>query len=142
MGSFSYIGYGALQAKAMAALTAGVTQGAEYLVGQQQAAANVDTGTERAGIHVEGVTVGGLSVTARTSTGGESSDYDIPQHEGAGPHEITARDGGALAWPGGAHPVKSVQHPGNPANPFMAEPLLASRPLLKEFLARAARGVF
>jgi phage gpG-like protein len=37
------------------------------------------------------------------------------------PHEIVPRKGKALAWPGGAHPVKRVQHPGSkiPARPFL-----------------------
>jgi phage gpG-like protein len=36
------------------------------------------------------------------------------------PHEILAKYRNALAWPGGAHPVKRVNHPGSniPARPF------------------------
>jgi len=142
MGQVTYIGYGALQAKAMAALTAGVAQGAEYLAGQQQAAAPKDTGTLAASIHVEGPVVGGMAVTARTVTGGEASDYAIPQHEGSAPHDIHPSSAQALAWPGGAHPVRVVHHPGNPPTKYMEGPLLEARPLLREFLARAARGVF
>lgn len=142
MGEVSYIGYGALQAKAMAALTSGVTQGAEYLAGQQQAAAPVKTGTLAASIHVEGPEVGGMAVTARTVTGGEASDYAIPQHEGSAPHDILPKNGEALAWPGGAHPVRVVHHPGNPPTKYMERPLLESRALLTEFIGRAARAAF
>jgi phage gpG-like protein len=37
------------------------------------------------------------------------------------PHEIVPRKKKALAWPGGAHPVKRVQHPGSkiPPRPFL-----------------------
>ncbi len=37
------------------------------------------------------------------------------------PHEIRPRRKKALAWPGGAHPVKVVKHPGSeiPARPFL-----------------------
>jgi phage gpG-like protein len=38
-----------------------------------------------------------------------------------GPHTIVPRTKKALFWPGAAHPVKSVQHPGSriPARPFL-----------------------
>lgn len=38
-----------------------------------------------------------------------------------GPHTIVPRKKKALFWPGAAHPVKSVQHPGSriPARPFL-----------------------
>ena len=38
---------------------------------------------------------------------------------GGSPYTITPKSKKALAWPGGAHPVKSVQHPGIPARPFI-----------------------
>lgn len=142
MGQVSYIGYGALKAKALAALTGGVTQAAEHLVGEQQAAAPKDTDTLAASIHVADVAVGGLAVTARTATGGEASDYAIAQHEGAAPHEIRPKDKHALAGGGLEHPVKVVHHPGNPPTKYMEGPLLANRALLREFVARAARVVF
>lgn len=38
---------------------------------------------------------------------------------GTGPHVIEARNKQALAWPGGAHPVKKVNHPGTKAQPHL-----------------------
>lgn len=46
--------------------------------------------------------------------------YDRFVEKGTPPHEIDARKKKALAWPGGAHPVKSVQHPGTDPRPFIA----------------------
>ena len=37
------------------------------------------------------------------------------------PHVIRARVKAALAWPGGAHPVKSVHHPGTPGKHRLAQ---------------------
>lgn len=34
---------------------------------------------------------------------------------GTGPHVIEPKNKQALAWPGGRHPVKRVNHPGTPA---------------------------
>jgi hypothetical protein len=34
---------------------------------------------------------------------------------GSGPHVIEPKNKQALAWPGGRHPVKRVNHPGTPA---------------------------
>lgn len=38
---------------------------------------------------------------------------------GTRPHRIAPRSKKALAWPGGAHPVAGVNHPGTVARPFM-----------------------
>jgi hypothetical protein len=38
---------------------------------------------------------------------------------GTKPHTILPKDKKALWWPGAAHPVKSVNHPGTKPNPFM-----------------------
>lgn len=46
-------------------------------------------------------------------------EYAIYVHEGTRPHIITARPGGGLFWPGAAHPMKSVHHPGTKPNRFM-----------------------
>ena len=45
--------------------------------------------------------------------------YAIWVHEGTDPHVIRPRNKKALFWKGAAHPVKSVQHPGSKANPFV-----------------------
>jgi len=38
---------------------------------------------------------------------------------GTKPHTIVPKDKKALYWPGAAHPVARVNHPGTKANPFM-----------------------
>lgn len=133
--SSSYIGLAKIMAPGIAATQAVVTQGAAELSKRQAAAAPIDEGTLAAGIHVKDVSVGGTSVTATIATGAESSDYAVPQHEGSAPHVIRAKDGGALNWPGAAHPVRQVNHPGNPPTKFMEDPLIAFGP---EFVAKYA----
>jgi Bacteriophage HK97-gp10, putative tail-component len=39
--------------------------------------------------------------------------------KGTAPHEIVARNAGALYWPGARHPVKRVRHPGTRARPWL-----------------------
>ena len=39
--------------------------------------------------------------------------------EGTAPHIIRPRTAGALYWPGAAHPVPLVHHPGSRARPFL-----------------------
>lgn len=142
MGEVSYIGYEALKARAMEALRIAVTQGAEHLAGEQQQAAPVDTGTLRASIHVAEIQAGGLSVTARTATSGESGDYAVHVHEGTLPHWIQATTAQALWWPGARHPVPAVVHPGTKPVKYMERPLLDNAALLREFLRRAAMAAF
>lgn len=45
--------------------------------------------------------------------------YAIYVHEGTKPHIIRPRSKKALYWKGALHPVRSVNHPGTKANPFM-----------------------
>ncbi|GAH65426.1 unnamed protein product [marine sediment metagenome] len=45
--------------------------------------------------------------------------YGVYVHEGTSAHLIRAVNKRALYWKGARHPVKSVQHPGTKANPFM-----------------------
>jgi hypothetical protein len=42
------------------------------------------------------------------------------------PHTILPKDKKALYWPGAAHPVRSVAHPGSKANPYMERIVEAS----------------
>lgn len=92
-----------------------VTESCEDLVTQAQPYTRVRTGAERAGIHVESVTGGGFTVTGTVSTGGESSAYDIYQHEGTRYIE-------------GTH--------------FLERALLENSATYAEAMARAARGQF
>lgn len=50
---------------------------------------------------------------------GTNLRYARPVHEGSRPHTIRARPGSALMWPGAAHPVRIVRHPGSKANPWL-----------------------
>lgn len=140
MATITYIGYAALQARAMSAVTAAVVESAEHLTAAAQAASGVDTGTQRAGIHVADVTVGGLTVSARVQTGGESSGYSIYNHEGTRAHVIRPRNGKALAFNGVV--VRSVNHPGTAPSKFLERPLLENRPVYLAAMAAASRGVF
>ncbi len=133
--SSTYIGLKAIMAPGIAATKVLVTQGAHELAGRQADAAPIKEGTLGAGIHVASVEVGATSCEATIATGAESSDYAIPQHEGSGPHVIEAKNAKALNWPGAAHPVRKVNHPGNPPTKFMQEPLIDFAP---EFLAKYA----
>jgi hypothetical protein len=142
MPEVTYIGLAPLIAKALDAVEEAVTASAEDLVAQQMAAAPVDTGTLRASIHVESIERGGDSVTAITSTGGESSAYAIFVHEGTGPHVIEGKGGGFLSWPGASHPVRVVHHPGTHAVKYMSNPLIDNAGLYREAMARAAAGAF
>lgn len=46
---------------------------------------------------------------------------------GTGPHVIYPKNKKALFWPGAAHPVKKVNHPGTRPNPFMERILDAAK---------------
>lgn len=142
MPEVTYIGLAALQARAMAALAQGVTLAAEDLEGRAKGATPVKTGTLEGSIHTDGPNTAGFAVTAKVSTGGESSGYAIMVHEGTGPHVIRPAGKKALSWPGAAHPVKSVSHPGTPAFKYLERPLLQMAPVYREFIARAARAAF
>lgn len=124
MGVFTYVGLPAMLSRLEAAGLAVVNEGANHLVGEAQSAAPNRTGQLAAGIHTDGAHLSGAGVEAVVSTGAESSEYAVPQHEGAGPHVIRAKNAKALAWPGGDHPVKQVNHPGNPATKFLEDPLM------------------
>lgn len=47
---------------------------------------------------------------------------------GTAPHVILPKDKKALYWPGAAHPVARVNHPGSKANDFMGRIIAASQP--------------
>lgn len=142
MPEVAYIGLPAMQARAMTALTGAVTKAAYALQGDCQAQTPVDTGTLKASIHVEGPDVSATSVEAKVATGGESSDYAIAVHEGMAPRTITPVNKQALYWPGAAHPVKSVNHPGFAGRKYIERPLLAARPQLLAFIQAAGRQAF
>lgn len=47
---------------------------------------------------------------------------------GTAPHVILPKDKKALYWPGAAHPVKRVNHPGTKANDFMGRIISSAQP--------------
>lgn len=132
----TYKGVAPMIAAMQAAMATGVTQSAEMFVGKAMAATPVDTGTLRASIHVEDVNVGGNTVTAKVSTGGESSEYALYVHEGTGPHKIEGHP--FLAFNGVVR--RSVNHPGTAAVPFMAGPLMEHRSTHNAIVAAAVAG--
>lgn len=67
---------------------------------------------------------GSLIVSAK---GSDEESYAAYVELGTRPHPITARPGGALFWPGARHPVKSVEHPGTHAQPFLRPALYQER---------------
>lgn len=120
MPQVTYIGLPALLKRGADALEGALDKAAEDLVGRAQSAAPVDTGTLRASIHVGGVgRQGNASSRSRSrvvSTGGESSEYAIFQHEG------TSR--------------------GVPATKFLEVPLLEMAPVYHAYLQQAMRSAF
>ena len=82
MPSVSFVGVAVLQARAVQACTKAVGEAAEDLVGNAQPLARFKTGTLRGSIHVESIAPSGNGATAKVSTGGESSEYALFQHEG------------------------------------------------------------
>lgn len=56
---------------------------------------------------------------------------------GTKPHVIVPKDKKALYWPGAAHPVRRVNHPGSRANPYMERILDVSTEEIQETFAKA-----
>lgn len=83
----------------------------------------VDTGRLRASHHAE-VQAGPLPMWGRV---GPNVAYGVMVHEGTRPHVIRPSGKRALFWPGAAHPVRSVNHPGTKANPWLERALGKSR---------------
>ncbi|MDX3074619.1 HK97 gp10 family phage protein [Streptomyces sp. MI02-7b] len=75
----------------------------------------VDTGRLRASI-VHRVEGGGRSVGVVIGT---NVSYAADVEYGTKPHVILPKNKKALYWPGAAHPVSKVNHPGTRPRPFM-----------------------
>lgn len=58
---------------------------------------------------------------------------------GTAPHVILPKDKKALYWPGAAHPVSRVNHPGSKANDFMGRILDTSQPEIDATFGTALR---
>ncbi|WP_369183326.1 HK97 gp10 family phage protein [Streptomyces sp. Y1] len=93
----------------------------------------VNTGRLRSSI--QAVPAGGrfrFSVTIGTNV-----TYAADVEYGTAPHVIVPKNKRALYWPGAAHPVAKVNHPGTQARPFM-RPAVA---LAETFLRNHAKGI-
>ena len=58
--------------------------------------------------------------------------YGLWLEEGTDAFDIVPRNKQALMWPGAAHPVKRVHHPGLKARPFFQPAIEASYPFMNE----------
>jgi len=76
------------------------------------------TGTTEASIHFENVRVKRLRVENGIAPEADQH-HAIGLERGNPPHVILPKNKKALYWEGAAHPVRKVNHPGNPAYPFM-----------------------
>jgi hypothetical protein len=54
-------------------------------------------------------------------------NYATDVELGTGPHVILPKNKKALFWPGAAHPVARVNHPGSAANPYLRPALFQRR---------------
>jgi len=67
--------------------------------------------------------------------------YGVFVHEGTKPHVIRPVSKKALYWKGASHPVRSVQHPGTKANPFMKRGAEESEGKVQEMFQRAIDNI-
>ena len=86
------------------------------------------------------------SITSRATRDrgviGTNVSYALPVHEGSRAHVILPRVRKALAWPGVAHPMRSVAHPGTKGNPFFERAIENNRGKLDEMAAAAGEAFF
>lgn len=84
---------------------------AQELWGQTKQEAPVDHGRLAGSFTLDQIS----PLTWRVST---DVEYAMAVHEGTPPHTIYPVEKKALYWPGAAHPVKKVNHPGTAGNPY------------------------
>ncbi len=87
-----------------------------------QAIAPEDTGEYKRSFRVERTRVRGKAAVEVSNT----SNHAMIVEFGSGPHVIEPREKQALYWPGAAHPVRRVNHPGTPAFHVMRRALRAA----------------
>lgn len=112
------------------------------------------TGNLGRSLHIGGHVAesGGLGDSTGTDLGGNASslsyasilagtnvDYAAAVEEGSSAHVIEAKDAGALFWPGAAHPVGKVQHPGTSPYPYMRPAFNGCGPVVAAEMAQVAR---
>lgn len=90
---------------------------------------------------VEGGDIGGNghSATGAWIQVGTNVEYADAVENGSAAHVIVPRNAKALFWPGAAHPVPKVQHPGTPAKPFMRPAFDGAGPEMAAEMSAAAR---
>ena len=71
---------------------------------------------KRSGLLWKSARITGLD--GRSVTVGTDRPYAAAHQFGTDPYTIRPKSKRALFWPGAAHPVRSVRHPGLPARPF------------------------
>lgn len=91
------------------------------------------------------------SIVHRTEGGGRTTgvvvgtnvSYAADVEYGTAPHVILPKNKKALYWPGAAHPVSRVNHPGTRAQPFMRPALELAPIFFSQNISRlrAGRGV-
>lgn len=80
------------------------------------------TGEYGRSFHTERVRIRGQAAVRLLNT----SDHAALLEFGTRPHVIEPKNKQALAWPGGRHPVRRVNHPGTPALHLMRNGLRAA----------------
>lgn len=106
---------------------------ANDMVNHAKSLAPVDTGRLRSS--VVAIPQGGRWTF--TVTIGTNVEYAADVEYGTAPHVIVPKDRKALWWPGAAHPVARVNHPGTRAQPFM-RPAVA---MAETYLRKYAKGI-
>ncbi len=84
----------------------------------------------------EGITIGRLFAKVAPTV-----KYAIFVHEGTRAHTILPKNKQALFWPGAAHPVRSVNHPGTQANRFMPRLLEIATPKINQHFEAALEHI-
>jgi HK97 gp10 family phage protein len=107
-----YNHFPAIAAAAAGKVKACVEKAVKDVEAQAKAKAPIDTGA------LQGSILGKMT-GAYSGEVAPHVDYAIYVEFGTRAHIITPKNAKALYWPGAAHPVKSVNHPGTPAQPYM-----------------------
>lgn len=68
------------------------------------------------------------------------AEYGAAVEYGTPPHEIRPRNAQALFWPGAAHPVKVVHHPGTPPQPYLTPAAENQREPFRRAMAQIERA--
>jgi HK97 gp10 family phage protein len=89
--------------------------------------APVDTGNLKLSIFMDPVSPVEVDVAS-------PAEYSVYVEYGTSAHEIRPTNGKALFWPGAAHPVAVVHHPGTTAQPYMRPALDESKPAIEALL--------